>query len=521
MWKAVAIVAALLSPTYASADVPELVNSDELQAKLSGNTIQLVTEGRDAYLYIARNGKFYESRDWPGPSGSSASGDWFVSMDSICLRAPDAGEDCYSLFRSGNLLSITHGLDSRNAPPMKILPGDPQHLGPTVTQAEAAAPAFGPKGVSDIYWSTVAPVRWIAGNGGCQAYIESPDDSDTDSHFQISWSGSCDNDHKLVGEGDLTISSGDYVGDTLSFTTANFAVFDNGYFVFPNSRMDEVQESIHAEVDACVALLPRVTITVPDGWDLKYAPLANIVLGLGAMEFWKHCPRARDLSGNDSLLLDIERSGDRVVDAELIHSDAGQDRAYRIVNYSNRDEQKLVDSMSAAWSQHQQQQIALQEEAKRKAEEQQRQAEEQQRQIEEAKRKQERDADNAKAEQVRKAFYDTVASAGFPEMSQVSFAALMANPFVYKGKGVQYSGRFEQMTAEHSALVTIGGSPMIVEDVPDGAFLQPGAIVIAGSVQGNAPFIMLGTSLSVPVIAYLDSYFCAEDGCTDFFGKEQ
>lgn len=98
--------------------------------------------------------------------------------------------------------------------------------------------------------------------------------------------------------------------------------------------------------------------------------------------------------------------------------------------------------------------------------------------------------------------------------------ALQANPFVYNSKTVAILARFEEMSSATDGLFAIGGNPIVVSDIPNGAFTSRRWVILAGTVLGKreVQLPLLG-KVAVPHLKYVNVLQCPDEKCDGLGSK--
>ncbi len=119
-------------------------------------------------------------------------------------------------------------------------------------------------------------------------------------------------------------------------------------------------------------------------------------------------------------------------------------------------------------------------------------------------------AEKARAE--RQAAHNKVLPAGVEE---VSLQQLSLNPYVYQGKIVAVLVQFEGMTSASTATFSGRGGGLLVQGVPATRFTGRQAVMLRARVQGQTEQVVLGTKVAVPLLTFVDVYFCKQADCSE------
>lgn len=117
------------------------------------------------------------------------------------------------------------------------------------------------------------------------------------------------------------------------------------------------------------------------------------------------------------------------------------------------------------------------------------------------------------ADQKLQAFSDKYGALGW-----IKWDVLAANPFAREGKVYLFNADFKRMITASSALFNDGVAAIVVSGIPKETFTAPGAILLAGKVQGTTNVKNgLGGDVSIPEVHYLGHVPCHDSTCDGYF----
>jgi hypothetical protein len=99
----------------------------------------------------------------------------------------------------------------------------------------------------------------------------------------------------------------------------------------------------------------------------------------------------------------------------------------------------------------------------------------------------------------------------------VGVEALQRNPYPFVGKTVALFTVFQGMRNGSTALFGSTPTPpsLVVRGTPSDKFREHVDVLLTARVVGQNEEIFLGSRISVPLLSYVDAYFCQKQGCAE------
>ncbi len=273
----------------------------------------------------------------------------------------------------------------------------------------------------------------------------------------------------------------------------------------------------------------HVIVEVPETIDLSNDNIARQLLDNSLNYAFTQCTKEKLSNFMASTLISLYKSPfdpKTMENGWIVRGRPDHYKNFAIVDYKNKAlENKLAEEKKQKDEEEKKQRDRKNEEERKRAEaeaEIQRNARKEEEARRQAERLAEQRAQQQKAEEERRKI--TNRRDLFTKENGVkawpSADALQANPFVHQGKTVAILARFEEMSSATDGLFAIGSNPIVVSDIPSGAFTSRRWVILAGTVLGKreVQLPLLG-KVAVPHLKYVNVLPCSDEKCDGLGNK--